>query len=1076
MRHRSYDCEGDRVCAAGLCRASKSRRHAARVVPAGGGAATGFGLKPRAWTVDQCAMLARPLRARVLLAVLALTSACLLEEAKPALAASTCAAAHYALAPLQSNVFYIDTATSYLGSYVGYRATNSTGSTQSALWLRLESFSGGQVRPATGAATTSPVPLSALAGGASAPTYAYLKAAAATSSATTFDVVLYNGRPGSGGAELCRETQTMTSVQDVIKAAANKVLSASGPSSATLGGTITLTVNGSTGTIGAGIASDPGVVRFSPAVAAAWPSDSFRLVDVSHQLPLGGAAMTDILSRSNMSGPNQDYTVTYTFRVVGPTTSATPIVPVQNIASGTQVKHTDPGSFGSLAPIPLVTSATTVSVAAGGTAPYAAGATVPLTVAVANAGTGSISLDEVRATLPAGWAPTPGSWKRDAVAIADPYDSGGGTRRVTGPFTVAAGGTSTFTFNATAGAAGTSGVFSAVATLAGGQVDATTDPGDDAPAATTLHVLGAPTAADDTASAASGVARDIDVLANDDTTGASPTLAVISGPANGTANVVGGAVRYQSTGGYAGGDSFVYRITTAGGTATATVTMTVAAAPAAPSPNPESSTGTGTDQQSVTLTIPAGGAVVLLDGGLPAGSVTVAHQGTYELDSATGLLTFDPVIGFQGAATPIAFRVTDVFAQTGDSIYTPTVSPPAAPSPANRTSTGVGPAAQDVTVTIPDHGSVTLVDGGATVNTITVPGEGQYVLDPAIGLLTFTPEPAFNGTGAGVTFRAADAYGQSADATYLPTVTLPAGPTAANLTSAGVGTAPHAVVATVPAGGTVTLLGAGGGPTSTRTVAGEGTYSLDAASGTISYTPELGFAGAASGVGYRVADVYGQTATATYRPAVTPPAAPAAGPLTSTGAGASPQSKVVITPPGGAVHLVDDGGNLTDTAMVANEGLYTVSAATSTSTITFMPVPGFTGSARGVRYRVFDAYGQASEGSFAPTVTGSGDATAQPPPASAPQACVSRREITIHWVVDRATLRRVKVSVNGRVVRSLPGTARRATIDMRGRPATALQVTVVGTTTTGRRLRTARRYRTCTVRSGRPPLPTLRLR
>jgi hypothetical protein len=279
-----------------------------------------------------------------MLALLALTSACLLQEAKPALAASTCAAAHYALAPLQSNVFYIDSATSYLGSYVGYRATNSTGSTQSALWLRLESFSGGQVRPATGAATTSPVPLSALASGASAPTYAYLKAAAATSSATTFDAVLYNGRPGSGAAELCRETQTVTSVQDVIKAAANKVVSVSGPSTATLGGTFTLTVNGSTGTIGAGIASDPGVVRFSPAVAASWPSDSFRLVDVSHQLPLGAAAMADLLSRSSMSGPDRDYAVTYTFRVVGPTTNATPIVPVQNIASGTQVKHTDPAA------------------------------------------------------------------------------------------------------------------------------------------------------------------------------------------------------------------------------------------------------------------------------------------------------------------------------------------------------------------------------------------------------------------------------------------------------------------------------------------------------------------------------------------------------------------------------------------------------------------------------------------------------------------------------------------------------------------------------------------------------------
>jgi hypothetical protein len=620
-------------------------------------------LKHRGRAVDEGVMSRCPLRFRRLPLVLALAGATVLQGAPPALAASTCSGAHYALASLQSNVFYIDSTPGYLGSYVGYRVTNSTGLAQSSLWLRLESFSGGQVRPATGAATTSPVPLSAVAGGASTSTYAYLKAAAATSSATTFDAVIYNGRPGSGGAELCRETQTVTSVQDVIKAAANKVVSATGPSSANLGGTFTLTVNGATGTVGAGIASDPGVIRFSPAVAASWPSDSFRLVGVSHELPLGAVAVPDVLSRSSMSGPDRDYAVTYTFRVVGPTASPTPIVPVQNIASGTQVKHTDPGSFGSLAPIPLVTSTATVSVAAGGSAPYASGSTVPLTATVANAGTAPISLDELRATLPVGWASVSGSWRHDGAAMSNPYDTGGGTLRAAGPFTVPAGGTSTFTFDATAGAAGTSGTFSAVGTLAGGQVDSTTDPSDDSPAGTTLHVLGAPAATDDAVSAASGVARDIDVLANDDTTGATPTLTVIGAPANGTATVVGTTVRYESTGGYSGSDSFVYRLTTAGGTATATVTVTVAAAPAAPNPSPETSTGIGTAQQSVTLTIPAGGAVTLLDAGQPTNSVTVDHQGVYHLDPATGVLTFTPVIGFQGTATPVAFRVIDGFAR-----------------------------------------------------------------------------------------------------------------------------------------------------------------------------------------------------------------------------------------------------------------------------------------------------------------------------------------------------------------------------------------------------------------------------
>src|SRR3954468_24576697 len=61
-------------------------------------------------------------------------------------ASSTCLARNYAVAPLQSNVFYIDTQTNYLGSYVGFKVTNNTGAGQPALWMRLENFSGGQVR------------------------------------------------------------------------------------------------------------------------------------------------------------------------------------------------------------------------------------------------------------------------------------------------------------------------------------------------------------------------------------------------------------------------------------------------------------------------------------------------------------------------------------------------------------------------------------------------------------------------------------------------------------------------------------------------------------------------------------------------------------------------------------------------------------------------------------------------------------------------------------------------------------------------------------------------------------------
>src|SRR5919112_3408699 len=248
--------------------------------------------------------------------------------------AATCASQGLTVTPLQSSVFYIDAAQNYLGSYVGYRIANAGSGTRSKLWMKLESFTGGVVNPADGNPSTAPLSIDPIAPSGSTPAYAYLKAPAATAAAQTHQVVLYDGRPGSGGAELCRDSETIAAVSDVIKAAANKVDSASRTGNPVLGGTFSITVTGHTGTIGSGPANDPGVVRFSPAVAASWPSGAFRLVAGKHRLPDSGAGYDDVLWRGGLAFGDTPYTVTYTFRVVGPTTTDTPLVPVQNIASG----------------------------------------------------------------------------------------------------------------------------------------------------------------------------------------------------------------------------------------------------------------------------------------------------------------------------------------------------------------------------------------------------------------------------------------------------------------------------------------------------------------------------------------------------------------------------------------------------------------------------------------------------------------------------------------------------------------------------------------------------------------------
>ena len=45
-------------------------------------------------------------------------------------------------------------------------------------------------------------------------------------------------------------------------------------------------------------------------------------------------------------------------------------------------------------------------------------------------------------------------------------------------------------------------------------------------------------------------------------------------------------------------------------------------------------------------------------------------------------MTFTPTTDFHGDAALVSYRVTDAYGQTGDAIYTPTVTLPAAPSPA----------------------------------------------------------------------------------------------------------------------------------------------------------------------------------------------------------------------------------------------------------------------------------------------------------------------------------------------------------------------------------------------------------
>ncbi len=158
--------------------------------------------------------------------------------------------------------------------------------------------------------------------------------------------------------------------------------------------------------------------------------------------------------------------------------------------------------------------------------------------------------------------------------------------------------------------------------------------------------------------------------------------------------------------------------------------------------------------------------------------MTIPGEGTYSVNP-DGTLTLDPEPTFTGDTT-VGYRVADEVGQTATSTVTVTVTP-------------VTPTALDDTVTTPylhsvtvdvlanddegaasaplDPSTVALRDpaDGTWAQTVTVPGEGTYAVEPD-GSVTFTPAAGFDGPSTAVTYRVADMNGTTATATLSVTV------------------------------------------------------------------------------------------------------------------------------------------------------------------------------------------------------------------------------------------------------------------------------------------------------------------
>ena len=274
---------------------------------------------------------------------------------------------------------------------------------------------------------------------------------------------------------------------------------------------------------------------------------------------------------------------------------------------------------------------------------------------------------------------------------------------------------------------------------------------------------------------------------------------------------------------------------------------------------------------------------VELDNTKPAtfedGSTTkvVPGEGTYTV-APDGTVTFTPNKDFTGKASGVTVKREDKNGTPVTAKYTPVVLPV---TPSSKDVTSIGDKGQPqsetpvftpgttkvngktVSVPIDETVAPTFEDGTTTKE---VPGEGTYTIDKN-GKVTFTPEKDFVGKAKGVTVKRVDENGTPVTAKYTPTVL---GKTSTeNVVSEGAKGQPQSNTPVFKGDVDTTVPPTFEDGTTTKTIPGEGTYTIDA-TGKVTFTPEPNFVGTATPVEVVRKDKNGKTIKASYTPTVHP--------------------------------------------------------------------------------------------------------------------------------------------------------------------------------------------------------------
>ena len=328
--------------------------------------------------------------------------------------------------------------------------------------------------------------------------------------------------------------------------------------------------------------------------------------------------------------------------------------------------------------------------------------------------------------------------------------------------------------------------------------------------------------------------------------------------------------------------------------------------------------------------------------------------------------------------------------------------------------------------------TLTLVDAsGQKATRVTVDNEGTYELNN--GVITFTPLPTFHGKASGVSVQAEDVNGKVAKTTYTPTVTEVT-PKGTNVGSEGIQGAAQSGTPTFTSGHeSVTMaisetnlakLVVDGKPVADTTIPAKdaqgqqvGTYTIEPATGKVTFTPNPGFTGTPVPATVEAKNSNGTPATATYTPVVKE-AVPSGDSQVSSGIQGAPQTATPVFTPGkntvngqdvsvpfeatSKAKLIDPSKTGEEaevtTLVVENQGTYTID---DNGVVTFTPLPTFKGEATEVSIVRKDKNGTPATAKYKPTVVG---VTPSATVASTTKVQGATQEVTVSFTPGKATI------------------------------------------------------------------------